>query len=244
MEAAVARALTMLDEGADIIDIGGESTRPGSNPVPIEHELARSIPVIEKIMEARPGTQISIDTRNSRVAQCALEAGASIVNDVSGLRHDDCMLEVLKQYSQARVIIMHMQGNPQTMQDNPQYNDVVMNVISFMQERIAFCESNGITADRLYLDPGIGFGKNLSHNLALLANLSRLTDIGIPVVLGASRKRFISEINPSDPDARLGGSLAAVFFAMRSGVEYVRVHDVKATKQFIDVVTAIWQGEV
>lgn len=243
IEAATKRALALMKDGADIIDIGGESTRPGSDPVPIDSEIERTIPVIKSILDRRPDTQISIDTRNSKTARQALDSGALMINDISGLRHDANMLNVLRDYPESKVIIMHMKGEPKTMQDDPSYYDVVKEINNFFEERIAHCVSNGIASDRLLLDPGIGFGKSLHHNLQILSNLTAFKRWGLPVVLGASRKRFISQIDSSNPDERIGGSLAAVNFAVCAGLDMVRVHDVKATRQFLDVYHAVTSME-
>ncbi len=238
VQAAVDHALKLLEEGADIIDIGGESTRPGAEPVPLETELQRVIPVIEKLA-ARTGAQISVDTRKAAVMRAALAAGAQIVNDVSALQYDDDSLGVVAR-SNCPVVLMHGKGDPRNMQDNPQYEDVVGEVLEYLRTRARACEAAGIDRKRLIVDPGIGFGKNLHHNLALLAGLWRFAQLGMPVLLGVSRKRFIGALSgEAEPGKRLAGSLAAALHGVSQGVRFLRVHDVAATRQALDVWQAI-----
>ncbi|MFB3844144.1 MAG: dihydropteroate synthase [Candidatus Cloacimonadaceae bacterium] len=241
-ENAVNRAKQLIFEGADIIDVGGESTRPGSHSVSVETELERTIPVICAIREFSP-IPISIDTRKAAVAEKAVLAGANIINDISALRSDCAMIEVVKKYPETGIILMHMAGEPENMQLNPQYNDVLKEIKVFFQERISFCLQNYISADRICLDPGIGFGKNLQHNLTILANLRQFSELGFPIVLGASRKNFINMISPSEPHNRLAGTLASAAFALRQETDILRVHDVKEHRQFIDVYRAISEKE-
>lgn len=225
IERAVGRAMAMVEEGADIIDIGGESTRPGSPGVTAEVEVARVVPVIEAIA-SRCAIPLSVDTHKPAVAEAALQAGAHIVNDISGLR-DPAMVEVARRY-QAGVVIMHMQGTPRTMQDQPSYHDVVAEVGQFLRERVDESVRAGIPAERIVVDPGIGFGKTLEHNLDLLRGLATIiTQAGRPVLAGVSRKRFIGMITSRETGDRLGGSLAAASFAIARGARIIRVHDVK-----------------
>ena len=225
IERAVGRAMAMVAEGADIIDIGGESTRPGSPGVTAEVEVARVVPVIEAIA-SRCAIPLSVDTHKPAVAEAALQAGAHIVNDISGLR-DPAMVEVARRY-QAGVVIMHMQGTPRTMQDQPSYHDVVAEVGQFLRERVDESVRAGIPAERIVVDPGIGFGKTLEHNLDLLRGLATIiTQAGRPVLAGVSRKRFIGMITSRETGDRLAGSLAAASFAIARGARIIRVHDVK-----------------
>jgi len=236
---AVDAALRFEADGATIVDIGGESTRPGSEAVSIDEELARVIPVIEEIRK-RSEVRISIDTRKARVAEAALDAGADIVNDVSALRHDPEM-RVLVAKRRVPAILMHMRGEPRTMQDNPRYDEVVSDVA---RELTVWCEeaiAAGIDASQLLVDPGIGFGKTFDHNLELLARCDELTRIA-PVVIGASRKAFIGHLTGQPGGApRMAGALATVAAAHRGGAAIVRVHDVRETIDFLKVLNAIEQ---
>ncbi len=236
-EMAIAHGLSLLDEGADILDIGGESTRPGADIMSVEEELNRVIPVLEGLKDK--AQFISIDTRNAATMKSAIEAGANIVNDVSALTHDKKSVEVISA-SGMPVCLMHMRGKPQTMQSQPQYEDVVAEILSYLQERIEFCIKNRISADRIIIDPGIGFGKTVEHNLSLLHNINKFQSLGCPVMLGVSRKSFIGSIaGENDPQNRLSGSIAAALFGVERGVQIVRVHDVKETKQALAVYQAI-----
>jgi dihydropteroate synthase len=237
-EKALAHALQMEKEGADIIDIGGESTRPGAEKVELQTELDRVIPVIEKIRK-HSDIPLSVDTYKAVVAKEALKAGADIVNDVSALRFDQQMSEILKQNPDVPVILMHMLGTPRTMQQNPSYQDVIEEVLDFFAERINFCEANHIGRSRLILDPGIGFGKRQEDNLKILKKLAEFKCFDLPVVLGASRKSFIGRIYDSLPTERLAGSLAATTMALQAGIDFLRVHDVSEHKRFIRVWQAI-----
>jgi dihydropteroate synthase len=239
--AAVERGLRMVEEGADILDIGGESTRPGSEAVPIEHELRRVIPVIEGIAR-RSSAPISIDTYKARVAREALAAGACIVNDITGLRGDAEMPEVARQAG-AAVIVMHMQGTPRTMQDNPHYDDVIGEISAFLKQQADAALAAGIARDQIVVDPGIGFGKNLEHNLEILRRLADFKALGYPVLVGPSRKGFIGAILDLSAswriDQRLEGTAAAVALAIANGADIVRVHDVAQMVRVARVADAI-----
>ena len=238
VEGAVAHALALDRAGADILDIGGESTRPGAAPVSAEAELARVLPVLRTL---RPLTsrRISIDTCKPEVAEAAVEAGADIWNDVSALSAPGSA-ELAARLG-CDVVLMHMQGEPRTMQSAPRYDDVLAEVCAFLEARAEAAQAAGVAWERIWLDPGIGFGKTLEHNLALLAGLERIVALGFPVLLGASRKRFIAAIDPGGQSAldRLGGSLAAALGGAKAGVAAVRVHDVAETVQALEVQAAI-----
>ncbi len=240
-DAAIAHALRLAEEGADILDIGGESTRPGADYVPVEEELSRVMPVIEGL-RSRTEVLISIDTRKAEVMARAAAAGADILNDVSALTHDESALAVAAETG-LPVILMHAQGDPKTMNDDPQYGDVVLDVFDFLERRIAACEAAGIPKAKLVVDPGIGFGKRLPQNVAVLASLSLYHGLGVPVMLGASRKKLIDHIsdvpNPAD---RVPGSIAAALAGVAQGVQIVRVHDVAATRQALSVWSAVAHG--
>jgi dihydropteroate synthase len=236
-EEAIFHGLALVDEGADILDIGGESTRPGAQPVSIEQEIARVIPVIEGLAEA--GVPLSIDSRNASVLRAALAAGAAIINDVSALSHDPASMGVAAE-GDGPIILMHAAGTPQTMQDAPHYEDVVVDVCAYLGGRVEACVAAGIARERLIVDPGIGFGKTQAHNLALLAHLDALHALGCAILLGASRKRFIGDISGAGvPKDRMPGSIAAALAGIDQGVHILRVHDVAPTKQAVDVWQAI-----
>lgn len=238
VEAAIAHALQMVEEGADILDIGGESTRPGSQPVSEDEELRRVMPVIEAIRQ-RIDIPLSIDTTKSRVAQMALQAGVCLVNDISGLGFDPRMAEVVAQYG-ALCCIMHIQGTPQTMQINPHYHDVIREICDYFEERIALAQQAGIPRERIWIDPGIGFGKTLTHNLQILRQLREFTRFGLPVLVGTSRKSFIGKIlGDLPPEERLEGTAATVAIAILHGASVVRVHDVKPMVRVARVADAI-----
>jgi dihydropteroate synthase len=232
---AVACGLRLLDEGADILDIGGESTRPGAAPVVADEEVRRVLPVIEGLRRMTD-VPISIDTRNAAVAEQALRAGADIVNDVSALRHDARMADVAASHD-APVILMHAQGTPETMQDGPYYTDVLREVRDFFAERLSFARARGIT--RLLVDPGIGFGKRHEDNLALLRGLHGFLDLGVPLVVGTSRKSFLGRITGRAADERLPGSIASGLVAWCNGASVLRVHDVRATRDALLVAESI-----
>ena len=241
VDKAIDHGLRLIDEGADILDIGGESTRPGAVRISIDEEIKRVAPVIEGLVDK--GVELSVDTRNSSTMRAALAAGADIINDVTALSWDEKSLDVAAQ-SRAKICLMHMQGEPQTMQANPVYGDVVSEVYDYLEGRIQVCVEAGIAKDRLMVDVGIGFGKTLDHNLALLRNLERFHALGVPVLLGASRKSFIGHIcgEKAPADKRLAGSLAAVGQGASQGVQIFRVHDVFETRQFLDVYGAVGGG--
>ena len=237
IDTAVAHGLRLVEEGAGILDIGGESTRPGADMVPVQEELDRVIPVIEKLV-AEAGADISIDTRKPEVARAAIAAGASIWNDVTALTYASDSVETAMELG-CNIVLMHAQGDPKKMQDDPHYDDVVPEVFLYLAERVEACIDAGIEQQKIVVDPGIGFGKTLDHNLALLANLDRFSNIA-PVLLGASRKRFIAAIDRDGPAKnRLGGSLAAAIAGAAKGVKIVRVHDVAETRQALKVFQAI-----
>jgi dihydropteroate synthase len=236
---AIAAGRRMIEEGADLIDIGGESTRPGAEPVSADEEIARTAPVIEAL--AADGIPISIDTMKAGVAKRGLEAGAFLINDVGGMR-DPAMVEVAVG-SGCNVCIMHMQGEPRTMQTAPSYGDVVREVRSFLVMQAVMLEEVGVDPERIWLDPGIGFGKTLGHNLSLLRHLGQLVATGYPVLVGVSRKSFLGKLTGNAPaDDRLEGTLAAQVLAQSLGARVIRAHDVKATRRAIDVGTAILTG--
>ncbi|MGZ8578191.1 MAG: dihydropteroate synthase [Actinomycetota bacterium] len=238
---AVVHAARLVDEGADLVDVGGESTRPGADPLPVDDELARVIPVIEGLRAARPETSISVDTRHAAVAAAAIAAGADVVNDV-GAGSDPAMFGVVRDTG-AGLILMHMLGEPTTMQDDPRYDDVVADVHAYLRERVEAAVFAGIGANRLAVDPGIGFGKDLDHNLAVLRDLERFTDLDAALLVGASRKRFIGSLTGvEDPRDRVEGSLAAAVWSAAHGADIVRVHDVRATVRALRVVDAIERG--
>jgi len=234
VEAAVAHARAMKAAGANIIDVGGESTRPGADEVPVDEELARVIPVIERLVAEGLGP-VSVDTRKAVVMTAAARAGASLINDVTALTFDEDALKAAAE-SGLPVVLMHAQGDPKTMQQDPHYDDVVVEVRDYLKTRIAECESAGIDRNKIVIDPGIGFGKTLEHNLTLMANLDVFEGLGCPLLLGASRKSFIQKIDEdAGAEQRLGGSLAAVAAGLSQGVKLFRVHDVPETAQFIRV---------
>lgn len=240
-DAAVAHGLSLAAAGADMLDVGGESTRPGAEPVSTEAELDRVLPVIEGLAKAGCPAPISIDTRNALVARAALAAGARIFNDVSALRHDHGSLAVAGEAD--AVCLMHARGDPRTMQDAPAYDDVLLDVYDVLAERIAACDVGGLDVTRLIVDPGIGFGKLLGHNLALLRRLSLFHGLGCPILLGASRKGFIGRISGEREAARRApGSIAAGLAGVAEGVQILRVHDVAETVQAIRVWHAIREG--
>lgn len=237
LESALNQADRMIAEGADIIDIGGESTRPFADPVSTEDELARVIPVIKGIRQKHT-IPISIDTTKAEVAEKALAAGADILNDVSALEKDPDMLELVKSTT-VPVIIMHMKGAPDTMQINPEYVDVVEEVLHFFKEKLEYIKDKGIDTKRVTIDPGIGFGKTLDHNLTLLKNLDRLATLGRPVLLGHSRKRFIGDITGAEMEERDIATAAISALATSQNIDIVRVHNVAASRDAIKVARAI-----
>ena len=235
---AIKHAFLLIDEGANIIDIGGESTRPGSSRVSLEEELARIIPVIEGI-KIKSNACVSIDTYKAEVARQALTAGANIINDITALQGDSEMIKVLQDFPDSKICLMHMQGTPETMQQNPTYANVMNEVIDFFIERIEFCRNHGISINRIIIDPGIGFGKNLEHNLTLLKRLDELHILGCFIMLGASRKGFINKIYPSAPQDREPGTLATTALAFQKKIDIIRVHNVKDNVQFLQLLKAV-----
>ena len=235
-EEAVRHGRRLAVEGASILDIGGESTRPGAAPVTIEEEIARTIPVIRALVQ--DGLCVSIDTRHAAVMRAALEAGAAIINDISALEGDPDSLDVAAR-SSASVVLMHMQGQPADMQANPTYDDASREIFDYLAHRIEACVSAGIERERICVDPGIGFGKTARHNLGLIANLDLFQTLGVTVMLGASRKSFIGALCRNEPpQQRLGGSIAAGLAGIARGVQILRVHDVAETAQAV----AVWQA--
>ena len=230
------RITSMVKEGVEIIDVGGESTRPGSKPVSINEELERVIPAIEFI-KSISDIPISIDTQKAEVAKKAVEAGACVVNDVGGLRNEDMISTVSE--LQIPVIIMHMQGTPENMQKNPQYGDVVEDIKNWLEERINAAEMAGIKRSNIIVDPGIGFGKNLKHNLEILGSLDKFKGMSGGVLLGASRKSFIGMMTGVEDGDRLAGSLSAAIMGATAGVDLVRVHDVKETRKTIETINVL-----
>ncbi len=237
LDAAVARGLKLAGEGADILDVGGESTRPGASAVPLEEELRRTIPVIEALARATT-VAISIDTSKPEVMRAAVAAGAGLINDVYALRREGA-LDAAASLG-VPVVLMHMQGEPGSMQDAPDYDDVVGEVHRFLAERIFAAEMAGIDKKRIVVDPGFGFGKTVQHNLQLLAQLQRFTELGVPVMAGLSRKRTIGELTGhQQPSARMHGSVAAHLIAAQRGATLVRVHDVAATVDALKIWNAV-----
>ncbi len=235
---AVAAGRAMRDAGVDLLDIGGESTRPGAETVPPDVEVERVAPVIRGLRNAGVGTLISIDTRKAVVAEAAVAAGAGLINDVSGFTHDP-QLAGIALHHDVPVCVMHAQGDPATMQQDPQYDDVLLDVYDYLADRIAALEAQGIDRARIIADPGIGFGKTLEHNLALLARLSLFHGLGVPILLGASRKRFIGTIGRTQAAAdRMPGSLGVGLAALSHAAQFLRVHDVSQTIQAI----ALWRS--
>lgn len=244
LDAAIQQAETMLAEGADMIDVGGESTRPGSDPVSADEQIRRVVPAIKAIRQLNAEIIISIDTTLSTVAEAALEAGANLINDVSGGLADANMLQFAAT-NQMPIILMHAQGTPKTMQDQPFYNDVVAEVKSLLKQQVAAALDAGLKPELIAIDPGIGFGKRKQDNLDLLANLDQLVAIGYPVLLGTSRKRFMGSIcNVSEPSELVTATAVTTALGVMAGVTMFRVHDVKANRQAADVAWAIKQAQI
>jgi dihydropteroate synthase len=238
---AIARGVELAEEGADLIDIGGESTRPGARPVSAEEELERVIPVILGLRRAR-SVPLSVDTYKAEVAKRALEAGADLVNDISALRFDPAMISLVSS-ERVPVVLMHMQGTPQNMQERPRYRDVVEEVGDFLRSRVQFAVSMGVDPARIIIDPGIGFGKELDHNLALLRGIPALASLGQPLLVGPSRKTFIGRLLDAGPEERMEGSLAAEVAAVLGGANMIRVHDVREARRAITIADAIRFGQ-
>ncbi|RLA85215.1 MAG: dihydropteroate synthase [Deltaproteobacteria bacterium] len=239
-ERAVDHALRMVEEGADIIDVGGESTRPGADPIPLQEELRRVLPVIEGLSQ-RTDVPISIDTYKAEVASRALEAGASIINDISGLHYDPRMGEVAAKYG-APVVVMHIKGTPKTMQASPRYDDLMGEITAYLREGIRRAEEAGLPPEKVIVDPGIGFGKTVEHNLIILQRLDELSSLGRPILIGPSRKSFIGAVLDLQVGDRLYGTLASVAIGVERGAHIVRVHDVKPVREVVDMVDAIMEA--
>ena len=237
---ALAQAETMAEEGADLIDVGGESSRPGSDPVLVEEELRRVIPVIEQIAK-HISLPISIDTYKAEVARQALSAGAQMINDISALRQDPEMAEVVSK-EEAPVVLMHMKGTPRTMQQNPRYESVIDEIKRFFTERLRVAEQAGISRERIILDPGIGFGKTTAHNLEIIRSLSRMRSLDRPILIGPSRKSFIGNILNLPVQDRIEGTAVAVTAAVMAGASMVRVHDVKPMVRVVRLADSIRSG--
>jgi dihydropteroate synthase len=221
---AIRHGLSLAEEGADVLDVGGESTRPGADAVDAAEELRRTEPVVHAL--ARAGNRVSIDTSKASVAEAALDAGAQVVNDVTALRGDPEMASLVAERA-CDVVLMHMLGTPRTMQDDPRYEDVVGDVKSFLADRIQHAVGAGVAEERIWIDPGIGFGKTLEHNLELLRRLGELRELGRPIVVGTSRKRFIGAITGREAEERIGGTVASNVLAAMNGADAFRVHDVR-----------------
>ncbi len=236
LQNATAHALQMIDEGADVIDVGGESTRPGAQPVSVEDELTRVIPVIEAIRQASD-VAISIDTSKAEVMRAAVSAGADMVNDVNALQAQGCVQACVE--LDVPVCLMHMQGEPRTMQQNPVYTNVVDDVMDFLRQRVDACRQQGVSAEHIILDPGFGFGKTLEHNLLLLKHLKRFEVLALPLLIGISRKSMLGALLDADVDERLFGSVAATVLAYERGGRIFRVHDVKPTLDALKICEAV-----
>jgi dihydropteroate synthase len=241
-DAAVAHGEKLAGEGAEILDVGGESTRPGAEPVGEAAELERVVPVVERLSDAAGEATVSIDTRKAAVASAALGAGASIVNDVSAFRHDPAMAGVVAGAG-ARCCLMHMLGDdPRTMQSDPSYDDVVSHVKAFLEERLAFAVGEGVAEERVWLDPGIGFGKTVDHNLELLRRLDEIVALGRPVVVGTSRKSFLGRLTDRAERERDAATIATNVLALERGASIFRVHEVRGTVDALKVAAATLRG--
>lgn len=241
LEQAVAHGIALEAAGADFLDIGGESTRPGSHYISTEEELRRVMPVIERLVH-RVQIPLSVDTRKAEVARQAIAAGVQIINDISALRSDPVLPSLIADTG-VFVVLMHMQGTPFTMQQNPAYRNVVEDILEFLQERIEYAMSHGIPKDRIIIDPGIGFGKTLAHNLEILRNLSRFRSLGFPLLLGHSRKGFLQKALGLPVEKRLAPTIAIAALAIANGVNILRVHDVQEIVQARDIVEMILRPE-
>lgn len=237
-EVAIRHASKLITQGADIIDIGGESTRPGAEQVSESEELKRVIPVIEKIRTDNPTILISIDTTKASVAKHAVEAGADIINDVSGLSFDNNMIGIVESFN-IPVVIMHMKGNPQNMQLNPKYKDIVNEILDFFKMKIKIAIQSGINRSMIILDPGIGFGKTVEHNFELLSRLNEFNVLELPIMIGPSRKSFIGITLDLPPEDRVEGTAAAVSAGVMNGASIVRVHDVKSMKRVVRIIEKV-----
>ena len=242
VEQALSAAERMLEEGADILDIGAESSRPGSVPITVQEEIDHLLPVLIKLVEVF-NIPISVDTYKSKVAHEVLQSGASIINDIKGLQQSEEMAQTISRF-QAGVILMHMKGSPETMQDRPQYDDVVTEVFEYLEQSIAIAVAAEINPEKIAIDPGIGFGKTDTHNLLILKNLNRLQELSKPVLLGVSRKSLIGNILNVPIEERLEGSIAAAVYGLTQGVSIIRTHDVRATRRAVKVAEAIMKEEI
>jgi dihydropteroate synthase len=234
---AVNHALRLIEEGADIIDVGGESTRPYSRPVSLQEEMRRVLPVVEAIRQISD-IFLSVDTRKAEVARKAIEAGADMINDVSGFRDDEGMVEVIRECG-VLAVLMHMRGLPGDMQDHPRYGDVVGEIKGFFVERMAAAEAAGIRREQIVLDPGIGFGKRVEDNLKILKGLRQFRDCGRPILIGTSMKSFIGAVTGSAVEERLEGTMASIAVSVWNGADVVRVHDVRSARKVVDLVDAV-----
>jgi len=234
LSASIPHSLDMIEDGADIIDIGGESTRPGAQPLPLNVELQRVIPVIENLVRIRPDIIISIDTYKAKVAEAAIKAGARMVNDISGLGFDARMPDVLACY-QVPLIMMHIKGTPQTMQQNPHYRNLKKEMFNYFKARIDYAVKRGVKRSQIIIDPGLGFGKRLEDNYKILGWLGDLHKLGRPIMLGPSRKSFIGKVLNLPPEQRMAGTAAVVAYAVFKGVQFLRVHDVKEMKRVVTI---------
>lgn len=237
-ELAVSRASDLIEEGADIIDIGGESTRPGASQVSEFEEMKRVLPVIEKLRKIDPNILISIDTTKSSVAEYAAQAGADIINDVSGLNFDKRMAKVVSKFN-LPLVIMHMKGNPENMQENPEYKNIIDEIIDFFENQIKIATESGIKRYNIIIDPGIGFGKTINHNFELLAKLEKFKKFNLPILIGTSRKSFIGKILSLPPNERVEGTAATVAAGVLNGANIVRVHDVKSMTRVVKIIEKI-----
>ena len=242
-EQAVVQGLKLIEQGADILDIGGESSRPGSDPVSVEEEKDRVLPVLEKIRRLSPDALISVDTTKAEVARAALDAGADIINDISAGRFDTELLTLAAERG-APIILMHMLGTPKTMQDDPHYENLLEDIKAFFEERIATAVALGVKRDNIILDPGIGFGKRHGDNLSLLKNLKFLDDLQQPVLVGVSRKSFLGRILHAPPDERLEGTIASALISVLHGAHILRVHEVASVLKAIKVTEAIMHADM
>ena len=238
---AVRQGMEMIEEGADMIDVGGESTRPGSDPLPTEEELSRVIPVI-KSMSAKTDVPVSIDTYKAEVARRALDAGAQMINDISALRFDPKMKEVASKYK-VPIVLMHIKGSPKDMQQDPSYEDVIAEITEYLRQSIKIAEDAGIDRGKIIIDPGIGFGKRLQDNLNILKNLRKFSILGCSILVGCSRKSFIGRVLDLPVEERSEGSLAALAVAAMNGANIVRVHDVKESKRVVSLIDAVIRVE-
>ena len=241
VDKAIEHGLRLASEGATILDVGGESSRPGAQAVEIEEEIKRIVPVIEGLKGAAP--YISVDTRNAKTMQAALKAGANIINDISALTHDPQSVSIVAEAG-VPIFLMHMQGTPDVMQKNPSYNNVIDDIYRYLEERISFCDTHRIDVSNIVCDPGIGFGKTVEDNLLIIRNISKFHGLDVPILLGTSRKSFIAKLSDDEPvDERLSGSLASALYGYSQGVQIFRVHDVKEHVQAFKIYDAIFSAE-